>query len=514
MKNYLIAAVVLILLLVAAPWGIGVLAEKRVNGGLDELVETAPYLAIVERKWQRGWFTSEQEVTFEVLGPWLRALNSKTVMDELGKAQAQLPPPSPQADESTPVETPAPGEAAASAPDAAASEAPPAEPAAAEIAPIRFTVRNHILHGPVLWFSGFGIARIDSQLVLPETVRAELQKVFGEKSPLQVSTRVHFFGGGTTTFSGDARKLELAGKGHSLSYDAFKVNIGYSAHVDDVEVDGSWPRLEIVDNEKGARILMEGAAITGTSHRVRGDLYDGDFDLSIETSRVTGADKQVTEVADLHYAVDTTIDDDFMDIALKIGSGAVKAKEIEQLGVSFDEVHYDFTVRRLHVDTLVKMTKAIKASYATPVTTAAELDAAITQPMKEYGLALLKHDPELVIDRIGVATPDGDGYIKGIIKLKGVNEGDLSAGVMGMLGKLEADIRIEMAQKLVGKLPGGPGAVATALEQGYIKREREQIVSRIEFKQGVLKINGKEQGIPGLGPPKVGFESEPTPQPE
>jgi uncharacterized protein YdgA (DUF945 family) len=471
MKGYLTAAIVALLLFVAAPWGIGKLAEQRVDKGLDQLVETAPYLSIVEREWRRGWFTSEQEVTFEIFGPWLRALQSK-----------------------------ASGEAAGS-PGAAAG-------------PLKFTVRNHILHGPVLWFTGVGIARVDSQLVLPEAVRAELSKMFGERSPVEVSTRLRFFGGGTTTFSGEARDFEPAHGGRSLSYDDFELEVGYSSHFDDVEVEGDWPRLEFTDRATGVGILVKGMVITGASQRVRGDLYDGDFDLSAEESRVVGADKQVTEVADLHYVVDTTIDDDFMDVALKIGSGAVKAREIDELGISFEELHYDFTLRRLHVDTLVKLMKEIKASYARPVSTAADVDAAMMQPLKEYGLELLKRDPELVIDRIGVTTPEGDAYLKGIIRLKGVNEQDFAAGPMGMLGKLEADITFEMAQKLVAKIPNGLSAVATAIDQGYLKRERDQVVSRLEYKSGVLRINGKEQGIPGLGPPRGGVEADPVPGPE
>jgi hypothetical protein len=44
-----------------APWGIGQLAERRVNAGLDRIVEQAPYLTIAERQWTRGWFRSEQK---------------------------------------------------------------------------------------------------------------------------------------------------------------------------------------------------------------------------------------------------------------------------------------------------------------------------------------------------------------------------------------------------------------------------------------------------------------------
>ena len=44
MKKIVVSLVVLVLLLVVAPWGIGRLAEQRVNAGLERLVEQAPYL--------------------------------------------------------------------------------------------------------------------------------------------------------------------------------------------------------------------------------------------------------------------------------------------------------------------------------------------------------------------------------------------------------------------------------------------------------------------------------------
>jgi uncharacterized protein YdgA (DUF945 family) len=504
MRKVIAAVVVLLLLLVAAPWGIGQLAEQRVNNGLDQVVKAAPYLTIMERKWQRGWFTSEQEVTFEVFGPWLRALHPAAPGGEVGENGkiGEIG--------NAPAEPPAPGTGAAVDPPV---ETPPPQPVDAA-SPLKFTVRNHVVHGPVLWFSGLGIARVDSHVDVPESVRAEIVKVFGEKPPAQISTRVRFFGGATTTISGDARELDLAVKTHSVSYDAFEITVGYSAHLDDIEVDGEWPRFEFTDREKGGSILMEGAAMKGSSHRVRGDLYDGDFELSVDTSRVVGADRQITEVANLHYVVDTTIDDAFMDVALKIGSGAVKAKEIEQLGLSFNEVHYDFTVRRLHIDTLVKLMAAIKASYTKPVVNAADVDAAMVQPMKQHGLELLKHDPEFVIDRIGVATPEGDAYIKGIIKLKGVTEQDLAVGAMGLVGKLDVDVTVDVARKLVEKLPNGASSVDGAVEQGLAKREGDHIVSRLQFQQGKLLVNGKEQGIPGLGAPGPGAGPESTPEPE
>ena len=111
MKKIVSVAVILVLLLVVAPWGIGRVAEKRVNAGLDQLVEQAPYLKIVERKWTRGWFRSEQEVTVEMFGDMFRSMEA---IQKAGTGEA----------------TPAEGEVVA-----AADEAQPAEEATVETAP-------------------------------------------------------------------------------------------------------------------------------------------------------------------------------------------------------------------------------------------------------------------------------------------------------------------------------------------------------------------------------------------
>ena len=83
-----------------------------------------------------------------------------------------------------------------------------------------------------------------------------------------------------------------------------------------------------------------------------------------------------------------------------------------------------------------------------------------------------------------------------------------------MIGKIDADITIEVAQKLVEKIPNGATGAGMAVDQGFAKREGDKIVSRIEFKKGELKVNGKAQGIPGLGapPPQVAPGEEAVPE--
>lgn len=456
MKKFTIAVLLLVLLLGVAPWGIGQLAEQRVNAGLDRIVEQAPYLTIAERKWTRGWFRSEQQVTFEVLGPWLRAL-------ALG------------------------GEA---------NE------------PMHFTIRNEILHGPVLWPASLGLARVNTRLELDGRTRQKIVEIFGSDDPVRMATRVGFFGGGTTRLSGDGRSIKMKdGKG-SLKYDDYRLDMSYSGDLDKIELDGGWPSIEMFPPEGGS-VRIDDVTLTSRNQRILRDLYDTDARLRVAKVRIIGRDRSETLVEGVHYLVDTNVKDDFIDLGAQFGSGKVRSKALEEMRIELSEVHYDFTLRHLHAATLADFYGAFRQMYAQPVTNAAEADAAMTAPLRKYGAELLKYDPEFVIDRIGVATPDGDGYLKGVLRVKGATAGDLQAGFMGLIAKLEADIHIEVAQKLIEKLPSGATSAGAAVDAGYATRDGDKLVSHIEFRKGELKVNGKAQGIPGLGGPPAAAEGMP-----
>jgi uncharacterized protein YdgA (DUF945 family) len=497
MKKIVTLALILGLLLVVAPWGIGQLAEKRVNAGLDKLVQEAPYLKIVERKWTPGWFRSEQQVTFEAFGDWAKVFNDARALGEAANA------PAPDEDEgeaeNLPVEnSDTPAEATAEATPPVEEVAPSGE--AAPMEPMRFTVRNEILHGPVLWPVSLGIARVNSKLVLSEEVRAKLVEIFGTDEPVRISTRVAFFGGGTTSFSGDGRNIQFEDEPVTMAYDAFHFDVSYGKNADKLDLDGSWPKFE-VNGKDGQHVLVTGMTLTGESQRVLGELYDSDFEFVIGEMSFSDRENSAFSVTNTRYVVNTSLEDDFMDFGAKLGSGAVKSEQLKELQLDLKEVHYDFTLRRLHAATLDKMVTAMKASYTEPVVDASVLNAVLTAPLKEYGMELLKHDPELSIDRIGIVTADGDANITGVIRLKGATAQDFETGALSLIPKIDADITIEVAQKLIDKVPNGGAGAGMAVDQGYAKRQGEKLVSRIEFKAGQLKINGKAQGIPGLGGP-------------
>jgi uncharacterized protein YdgA (DUF945 family) len=362
-------------------------------------------------------------------------------------------------------------------------------------------VRNEILHGPVLGLSGLGIARVKTHFIMSEKTRKEIAEIFGPKDPVEISTRVGFFGGATTTFMSEGRVIKPKGEKTEISWETFKLAVGYSSNLDSYDVDGKWPKFEVKDSSAGAHFVMTDMTLDGEGKRVKGDLYDGDFVFAIDKMNVDAKSNETFEIVDVKYVASSDTKGGFTEIAARFGTGAVKSKELANLGVELKEIHYDFAMRHLHTDTLVAMLAAFKSMYAKPVVDPRELGEMFFAPFQEQGVELLKHDPEFVIERIGIVTPEGDGFIKGVMTLKGVTAEDFSGGGMSLIGKIHADITVDVSEKMLQKLPNGSTGAGAAVDSGYAKREGDRLICKIVFDKGALTVNGKPQSIPGLGGP-------------
>jgi uncharacterized protein YdgA (DUF945 family) len=438
MKRLITVLIVMAALLVGAPWVIGNVAADRVNRGLDQMVEAAPYLGIVERKYTQGWFRSEQEVTFELLGGVTRSFGR----------------------------------------------------------PSRFTVRNEILHGPVLGFSGFGLARVNSTLVLDEKTRREIAGVFGTGDPLRVSTRVGFLGGSTTTVSSEAREVALA-DGGTIAWDDLDIDVSWSGNFDSIAVQGDWPRFEARNPKLKSFLRIEDSVLDVSSQRVKGHLYQTDGEFTIGELTFAGADVAATTLENLAFVVDSQDDGDFMSIATRLGSGRFFGGLLQGKGIEFKAMHCDFTVRRLHTETLVSISNTMAEAYRNPAAAAL---------LEDDLLALLGHDPELLIDRVGFETREGAAYLEGVIRLKGATGKDLKMGALSLISRLDADLRFEAPQKVIESLNDGREAMMGAVDGGYAELKGDRVVSHLEFHAGELRINDKVQGIPGLGAPAAAPE--------
>lgn len=455
MKKVLAAVIVLVVVALLGPLAVGRFAEPRLNAVLDRLLTQTPYLTVVDRSWQGGWFTSRQQVVLEALVPM-------------------------------------------------GGEARP-----------RITLHNAVLHGPVLGLSGLGLARVTTTIDLPPEFAAQLREVFGAAPALEVYTRVGFTGGGSTVMRSEGRTVRLPDGSAEITYGTVKLAADFSRSLDDFELEGRMPQFELRGSDGGV-LQLGRLTIEAESSRIQGELYDTDFELRLRQLDFTGPGSAFT-ARKLHYDSRMQTSDGYVSLEAKIGAGKVSNASSQDLGIEIKGVDYDFSLHHLHADTLARMMTATRAVYASlPQDADAQvletaMEEGFAAPMREGFLRLLQQDPELAFDDVGVRTSVGDAKLTGRLKLVGVSEQDLQFGFLGALAKADAELTFVIAQALAERIPNGAMMVTAGVEGGHLQREGDRLVARIRYRDGTLSINGRPQGIPFPGAPGMGGE---TPAPE
>ena len=83
-------------------------------------------------------------------------------------------------------------------------------------------------------------------------------------------------------------------------------------------------------------------SIVGEGERVVGDLYNSDYKFAIAGIRFIDAADQETTVDDIHYAVVSSVDEGFMDVGAKLGSGKIRTPALTELKFELDEAALRF----------------------------------------------------------------------------------------------------------------------------------------------------------------------------
>jgi len=291
-KTLIIGALLLAALLLLAPPGLGRFAEQQANVLLDDLSTQVPYVTVVERNWERGWFTSRQTVTLES-----------------------------------------------------------ALPAGGEARP-RFTLHNDVLHGPLLGLAGIGAARVKTRIDLPADMQAGIRDTFGPEPALEMTTRVGFLGGGSTVLRSRGRALESFADGEQLTYETARVEVDFSRDLDSYEIDARLPRAEIRGAD-GAVTVLDRFTLEGEAERLAGHQhwYDSDFEMRLRGVEAAGPQGTFT-VQDLHYEIDMEKRGELFRMSMEMGSGAVQGPQVEGSGLEIRRVDYNVSLRRLHAQTL------------------------------------------------------------------------------------------------------------------------------------------------------------------
>jgi uncharacterized protein YdgA (DUF945 family) len=474
----LIPIIVLVLVAAypAAAWIVGKQVETKFSDYHAQTAAQLPYLKVLKRDYQRGFYNSTETVTYEVMGDFMRSIAE---MQKKSNNEAAIN---------------------------AGSDA-----SAAEVKPITFTVRNRISHGP--WAGGgVAAAKIDSEFVFSDETQKELAKLFGDKKPIEAHTVVNFGGGGTSTVVSPAFNADIpAGKDSDhgptkLSWQGLNLKIDFAKEMQSFTAQGSAPSLSLSDS-KGGNMVLTDLKYQADQKRIFADepmLYAGKQWLSAAEMTVVskGEAPKSVQLKGLSYEGLVASSGEFMDAGAKMSAAEFKLED-----KSYGPAHYDLSFKHLHARTVAKFYRAMMKMYGDGSLLKGEKvdTGAIMQPLMEHGTELLKHNPELSLDRISFKTPDGEANLAARAKLVGATPEDFQ-NPMALIPKLEAAADIAMPEALAATLSGAKadtpeqaqaraGAlqqqIATMEQQGLVTRSDKVLKSKIAFKAGQLTVNGK-----------------------
>jgi uncharacterized protein YdgA (DUF945 family) len=382
--------------------------------------------------------------------------------------------------------------------------------------PPAITLRHHIQHGPIPGFATLGLARIDTEIVIPEDARQELRKSIGTDQPLKIITLLGYRGG-TTTIDSPAFVYTDKNSANSIEWHGIKGRMHFTRGLNSQDGNITLLGLSARDN-KGGDATLGPVHLDYDLKRAFKYLATGKVSLTIE--RLTAVMPQKAGAAnmdmrDLAYEVDTSASGDYLDMVAKVGVGSMSIAALKSTAV-----HYDFSLRHLHGPTVSALMEKLRDTNAALADGESKDPQQILAPYKEYGPVFLEHQPEFAIDRISLAVPEGALQMSGKASIPGYAHGDLDSGPMVLLPKVEANLDIAVDEGLLNFFwsmqPAAPAAPApptkgpappsraeamkaqlAALEQqGFVTRSGSRLSSHIEFKHGALTVNGKPMGPP------------------
>lgn len=470
-KKVVLGVVLAVPVYVAVSWGLGRAAHAQFDA-FEQKWNAQPmaFVTIAERSSTSGIFSSEERLTFELNPKLSGAVSAPHARDE-----------------------------------GASSD---------EVGDTRFTVVNKIQHGPLPGLRSFGLARIETTLELSEETRAGIAEMIGDKEPLLVTTVLGITGAGTSRVTSPAFEADLDGA--KVSWQGIEGKLAYDRDFDRLDCNVVAPGMEVAGGP-AMQMQMRELSFDCDLERAFGNLYIGTAGLKVASVSQTGPDPATSMAFEnLAYAADIRRDGDYMDVGANFGVGRFALGEL-----TMTDLRYELSFNHVHGPTYSVMQRKLEEASATLAAQDQGPPRAFVAVLGEFLPQLLEHSPQLVINRIGFAMPEGEAGLTGTLQLDNFRKEDLEGGsFFALLGKLDATADVWMSEGLLARdwtqnasaqTSDGPSAaeklalmrmqVAQLEQQGFLKRNGDRLESHIEFKSGLLTANGLPLGGPMGGAP-------------
>jgi len=436
----------------AASWVIGGQINSIFERQYAQL-KNNPFVDIVERKTERGIFSTDEVTTF-ALKPELTEQFAALNDDESTQIQPQ---------------------------------------------PMQFVVRTHINHGPLPAFSALGLASAHSALELDNPL---IKKLYGGKSPLTVDTQIDFSGAGREQVRSPAVEGSVDGLEH-LAWGELAVDIDFNQDFSVWSTQGSWPFMKVRGMNGTDQFEMQGLAIEGRQTRLsadKPDLYTGPISISLQSlaTQSTDAEHPPMFLEKLVLKSDVKENTGFIDIFAGYAVDSIRVGE-----QVFRAAHFDLALRHLESAALAELNQVSNNMNSS----SESMDMAQIKPLLRPLQVLLENSPEIAIERMGMSTQQGDVKASALLKLPNANVGNLESAaenpllLMSLATVLQADAQIALPDVLLKEnLTAEQTEMLLAMIQaGYVVNNGGQLSTALSFAQGNITFNGKPLDLGMMG---------------
>ncbi len=381
----------------------------------------------------------------------------------------------------------------------------------------QITLRTNIEHGPLRGLTSFGSTRATTTFVFQPQLQTQLQKLFGDQTPVTIVTTTGFAGGYDAHLTSPAAKANIDGT--SLDWKGLKSMVSKSGAGYTLNLTSEG--LNSVD-DKGALVQFKGIKLAGDASPMKGfeQVWLGKSSMSIEGFETTNASLK-TSAKIGKTMIDTDFDtkaQGFVDQMIKFN---VANFEID--GETFGAATFNYGVKHIDAAALNVMGTAILKGTSTASKEGADASAQMAaqqvgEALKTAGIDILKNQPVMEIEKMSITMPGGESKLSGVFKLGSITPEQLQMNPMLLLSKVEAtgDLQLSKAglkqlmaaqQKSAAKKMGAPeeaisqmvnnssnimdAQIQQMVVQGYAIEKDGAVLSKIVYKDGQLQMNGK-----------------------
>jgi|GEM_PF-1326792 len=390
---------------------------------------------------------------------------------------------------------------------------------------ITITLRDNIALGPFPGFAGVGLARADTQVVLPPDAPQELRQWAAAMQPDAIRTTIGFDGAYTTHMQLPAG--EIKGKDGGLHWKPVRATFSMnSAHTFmSYELELPEAALDFARDEDTGSVKLVNLRAQGNGELMGNMIWGNATSLAaLDHLQITATRANVQiDLNQLKFNSSSVAADGGL---LGTSASMTGALDINADGKTFkfDKIEMQESMKRIHAPTLQKIMLGFwqqaggmcRKAAANPQQPTQDHEAAMLLGMKD----LLIHNPEYSLDKIAITYEGREGTLSYSVAASGITSEDLQQPNMpSLLNKAiaKASVKVPVAwlEKIAAENKSGQQLLdmmlGNLIKAGYIAREGDFITSAALLEHGQLTLNGKPLDGSALLPP---MHLQPQPQPE